>query len=353
MKTRYIGIDVGKRRCQACVTDEHGLIVDEFVFENSFEGISYLVGKVKPGPAKAVVESTGNLWLRIYEALESEGVEVKLANPFKTKAIASARIKTDKLSARILAHLLRADLIAECYVSSKETRKVNALLRQRASLTRIQTMVKNQVHSLLDKYGLKSDWSDIFGLHGMDWLRSLQLDPVDRCILDTHLRHLECLRRETEILDSKIAAKASESQEAKLLMSFTGIDYHSAMLTTSEIGDISRFPSSKHLVSWMGLCPSLHQSGNSTYMGRMKKDSNKRVRSILIQAAETAAIHDPRMKALYDRCAARHGHNKAIVRVANKMASITWHILTRKEPYQQAKDRLYASKLKNLTRVAA
>lgn len=92
---RSIGIDVGKRRCQAYVTDEHGSIVDEFEFENSFEGLSYLTGKVKPGPAKAVVESTGNLWLRIYEALESIGVEVKLANPFKTKAIASARIKTD------------------------------------------------------------------------------------------------------------------------------------------------------------------------------------------------------------------------------------------------------------------
>jgi transposase len=123
--------------------DERGSIIDEFVFENSFEGLSYLIGKVKPSPAKAVVESTGNLWLRIHEALEGVGVEVKLANPFKTKAIASARIKTDKLSARILAHLLRTDLIAECYVSSKETRNVNALLRQRASLTRIQTMVKN------------------------------------------------------------------------------------------------------------------------------------------------------------------------------------------------------------------
>jgi len=333
--------------------DEHGSIVDEFKFENSFEGISYLTGKAKPGPAKAVVESTGNLWIRIYEALESIGVEVKLANPFKTKAIASARIKTDKLSARILAHLLRGDLIAECYVSSKETRKVNALLRQRASLTRNQTMVKNQVHSLLDRYDFKSDWSDMFGVHGMEWLRGLQLDPVDRCILDTHLRHLECLRRETGILDSEIAAKASESQEAKLLMSFTGIDYYSAMLVTSEIGEISRFPSSKHLVSWIGLCPSLHQSGNSTYMGKMKKDSNRRVRSILIQAAETASIHDPRMKTLYDRVAARHGHNKAIVRVANKMTSITWHILTNKEPYHQTKDRLYTSKLKNLTRVAA
>ena len=80
-------------------------------------------------------------------------------------------------------------------------------------------------------------------------------------------------------------------------MSFTGIDYHSAMLTTSEIADISRFPSSKHLVSWIGLCPSLHQSGTSTYMGKMKKDSNRRVRCMLIQAAETAAIHDPRRPA--------------------------------------------------------
>jgi transposase len=333
--------------------DERGSTIDEFVFENSFEGISSLIGKIEGNPAKAVLESTGNLWLRIYEALESIGIGVKLANPFKTKAIASARIKTDKLSARILAHLLRADLIAECYVSSKETRKTNALLRQRASLTKIQTMVKNQVHALLDKYGFKSEWSDLFGAHGMEWLRNLQLDPVDRWILNTHLHHLECLRQETGMLDSKIAAKAVESQEARLLMSFTGIDYHSAMLIASEVGDISRFPSPKHLISWMGLCPSLHQSGNSSYMGRMKKDSNRRVRWILIQAAESASINDPRMKALYDRAAARCGHNKAIVIVANKMASIAWHILTKKEPYRQVKDSLYASKLKNMAKVAA
>jgi transposase len=75
-------------------------------------------------------------------------------------------------------------------------------------------------------------------------------------------------RHETGILDSKIAAKAVESQEAQLLMSFTGIDYHSAMLIASEIDNISRFPLPKHLASWIGLCPSLHQSGSSTYMVR-------------------------------------------------------------------------------------
>jgi len=76
----------------------------EFPFANNEKGIQRLLECVDV-KCKAVIESTGNLWLRIYEALERHGVEVKLANPYKTKAIASARIKTDRLSARILAHV--------------------------------------------------------------------------------------------------------------------------------------------------------------------------------------------------------------------------------------------------------
>jgi transposase len=136
-QVRYIGVDVGKNRCQACIMDEEGVGVEEFPFTNTWEGIQALLEKTGDTKSKAVVESTGNLRLRIYEALEGHGVEVKLANPYKTKAIASARIKTDKLSARILAHLLRADLIAECYVAPREVRQVRALLRQRASLVKM------------------------------------------------------------------------------------------------------------------------------------------------------------------------------------------------------------------------
>jgi len=161
---RYIGVDVGKKRCQACIMDGEGVVIDEFPFDNTFNGIRRLLEQIGGENYKAVLESTGNLWLRIYEALEEHEVEVKLANPYKTKAIASARIKTDKLSARILAHLLRADLIAECYVSPGDVRMVNALLRQRASLVRMRTMVKNRVHSLLDRYGYRSMWSDAFGV---------------------------------------------------------------------------------------------------------------------------------------------------------------------------------------------
>jgi len=349
---RHIGVDVGKKRCQACVMDEESEILDEFPFTNTSDGIQRL-SKLAGGDCKAVIESTGNLWLRIYEALETHGVEVKPANPYKTKAIASARIKTDKLSARVLAHLLRADLVAECYVASREVRQVRALLRQRSSLVKMRTMVKNRVHSLLDRYGYNSPWSDAFGVGGLEWLRELVMDPVDRCILDTHLRHLECLRKEIGVLDSKVASHALESTDALLLMTLTGIDFHSAMLLACEIGDIRRFPSPKHLVSWIGLCPSLYQSGNSLYMGRMKKDSNKRARWVLVQAARTASRTDPLMRELYLRVASRKGDGKAVVRVANKMAVIIWHMLTERRPYEQVKKGLYRSKLKKMKRIAS
>lgn len=99
----------------------------------------------------------------------------------------------------------------------------------------------------------------------------------------------------------------------------TAIDYFSAMLIMSEIGDISRFGNPNKLVSWSaGLCPTLHQSGNSLYMGSMK-DGNKKIRWILIQAANTAAVRtDARMKKYYINIVKRHGHSIAITHVANK-----------------------------------
>ena len=350
---KYIGVDVGKKRCQACIMDEEGVVAEEFPFTNTWEGIQALLEKTDESKSKAVVESTGNLWLRIYEALEGHGVEVKLANPYKTKAMASAKIKTDKLSARILAHLLRADLIAECYVAPRDVRQVRALLRQRASLVKMRTMVKNRVHSHLDRYGLSSPWSDAFGAGGLEWLHGLELEQVDRCILDTHLRHMECLNGEIGFLDSEIASRALESVDALLLMTLTGVDYNSATLLACEIGDIRRFPSPKHLVSWIGLCPSLYQSGNSLVMGRMKKDSNGRARWVLVQAARTASRRDLRMRELYQRVSSRRGTGKAAVRVANKMAVIMWHMLTERKPYMQVKEGLYRSKLKNVKRLAS
>ncbi|MCJ7574296.1 transposase [Candidatus Bathyarchaeota archaeon] len=139
---------MAKNRCAVCVTDEKGELLRELIYMNTRGGIEELAEDLsRYGECRAVLESTRNLWLKTYEILETHGVPVKLANPLQTKAIAQARIKTDKLSARILAHLLRANLIPECYIPTREVRERRSLLRCRSALVRDRTRIRNEVRA--------------------------------------------------------------------------------------------------------------------------------------------------------------------------------------------------------------
>ena len=106
----HLGIDVGKRKCRAALKDDKGKILSEFFFGNDKQGIQDLLSKIlskEIGATHAVLESTGNMWMRIHDILEENGIDSILANPYKTKIIAEAKIKSDKLDARILSDLLR------------------------------------------------------------------------------------------------------------------------------------------------------------------------------------------------------------------------------------------------------
>lgn len=135
-------------------------------------------------------------------------------------------------------------------------------------------------------------------------------------------------------------------------MSMTGFDYYSASMMSACIADISRFPSPSHLVSWVGMCPTVHQTGETLYYGKIK-DGNKKAQWIMIQVANVAARHDPRMKAYYDKVVKRHHHNIAITHVANKMLRILWYMLTEDTLYNERNEKLYSSKLKRLEKIAA
>ncbi|MFZ0511723.1 MAG: transposase [Candidatus Nitrosopolaris sp.] len=116
-------MDIGKRNCKACIMNADGSIDEEY--DNKLtEAEIFACSMVKKyGECMAVCESTANLWLKTYHAFEKYSIGVKLANPLKTKAIAEAKIKTDTLDARTLAHLLRSDLVAECYISPIQIRE--------------------------------------------------------------------------------------------------------------------------------------------------------------------------------------------------------------------------------------
>jgi len=344
---RYVGVDISKRKCRAAIVDEDGLLVDEFSFRNDFVGISRFLSRLSLGD-RVVMESTGNLWVKLYDALEERGFCVVLANPLKMKAIASAKIKSDKVDARILAYLLRADLVAESYVPPRELRDLRALVRYRASLVRARTAIKNRVHALLDRCGLRHGFSDLFGKAGLEWLRGLELGSLDRVMLDGYIEHIGCLNRLIRDVEGEILRRASVDEDVRLLLSLTGVGVYTALLIKSEIGDIRRFSDYKRLISWAGLAPSLYQSGSVERHGGITKRGSRMLRWIMVEAARTAVRYDARLRGFYEGVRRRRGDGKAVVAVAAKLLKIIWFMLTRGEPYQSRDVGLYGRKLRLL-----
>jgi transposase len=145
----YTGIDLHRKTSFFTIINERGEIVKKSNLPNE-EGqiLHYFQELVKP--TRVVIESTAN-WYWLYDLLTDNGFDVVISNPVKTKAIASARIKNDKLDSHMLAQLLRADLLATVYVSSQQTRQLKELLRHRSKLVRDSVRMKNRIHNIMAK----------------------------------------------------------------------------------------------------------------------------------------------------------------------------------------------------------
>jgi transposase len=347
-----VGLDVHKTRCVACVKTPEGRILEEFAFQNNPHGHEELIIHLRAHPqVQVAIESTGNLWIPIYNRLEDERIHTVLTNPKKTRLIAEAKIKTDRLDARILADLLRANLLSASYVPPREIRVQRSIIRERARLTQLRTIIKNRIHALLDKHGYKPPVTDLFGKHGLEWLSKLELPAGDRILLEVNLEQLNSLNHSIHRLNETIAASAVDNPEVKLLMGFTGIDYHSAMFLINEIGPVARFSSSKKLVSYAGLAPSTHQSGNHTTHGHITKEGNSHIRWILVEAAQHASRRDTRLSQSYLRIMKRRGHNRALIAVARKLLVTIYHVLNHQREYRGLRPELYTNKIRRLERI--
>ena len=348
-----VGIDVGKHICQAALKAEDGRLLDELRFENTSQGVQELIRHVTAhGEARAVLESTGNYWIRIHDTLEEHSINTILANPRKTKLIAEAKIKSDKLDARTLATLLQGNLVFESYVPPKAKQEDRTLIRHRASLIKMRTEIRNRIHALLAKHELKYDYTDLFGKKGMEWLRNLQLEGVDGTVLKTNLPLLTALDEQVEAVTIQIAKTACTQEDIRILMTLPGVDFYSAMVIASEIGDVKRFPTQWKLVAYAGLAPRRHQSGGYEWRGGITKEGSKWLRWILVQAAQHARQHDPRFKAYYERVQKRRGPQKAVVAVAKEMLVVIWFMLNRREPYRGQNLERVETKLKRMNTLA-
>jgi len=328
----YVGIDFHKRNTYVTRMDEEGNIMKQENLKNDPDALEDFVNSLSKED-QVVLEATGN-WYYFYELVEEKALSITLSHPAKTKAIASARIKTDKIDSAMLAHLLRTNLIPASYIPERKIRDVKEILRYRASLVSIRTGLMNRVHSLLSKNGIVCPYSHIFGKKATLWLLSLSLRPYYRKALDGYLHLATTLKEEIIQVEKEIKRLAEEDKRTSLLMSMPGISYYSALLILSEIGEIKRFPSAGCLCSYAGLVPSVYSSGGVTRTGRITKTGSTCLRWILNENAMHAIKGSYRFEALYRRVTYRSGKNAAKTAVARKMLVCIYHMLTRGEPFK-------------------
>lgn len=335
----YVGVDAHKAHSQMTVMDEAGTILERRRAKSTREGVLEALQHHRADgsePMKAVLEA-GYGWGPLYDWIGEVANEVFLAHPLKVRAIADAKIKTDKIDSEMLAHLLRADLIPQAYAPSKEVRAVKRVLRQRMFLVRVQTMVKNRVRALLSQHGLEPPpVSDLFGKKGLSWLKEEpKLPEPDGWLLREDVELAEALKQKIRTTEGLISELAEGEEAVGWLRSLPGIGEFFSVLIRYEVGEMGRFPSAKKFASYTGLVPSTYASGKRITHGRLTKEGNKWLRWAFIEAVSPAIRSSPYLRAYYQRIKTRRGTKDARTATARKLAELAWTVCTEKRPYEE------------------
>jgi len=339
---RYVGVDYHKKSSYVTVVDERGRVVKEGQIANTREALAAVLDGCAQG-ASAVLEA-GRNWPVMYDWLEELVEEVTLAHPAKVRVIAEAKVKTDRIDSRMLAQLLRADLIPRAYVPGKVTQEQRRQLRQRMFLVRLRTMLKNRIHILIDRHPELSakaqSWSDLFGKAGRQWLAQLSVPGVDAQLLREDLELLEIIEARVKASDGWVSQLSRRDGRALLLGTIPGIGDFFALLLAVEIDDVHRFSRAPKLCAYAGVVPSTYASGGYVHHGRITKQGNKWIRWACIEAVYPAIRKDPALAALYERLKAAKGANVAKVAVAKRLLTIAYRLLTENRPYRPAAQRV-------------
>ena len=329
----HIGIDMHKWFSEIAVVNDAGqTVVRRNLAHDNRQAMLDFFAQYRTD-AIATIEATRN-WYWLYELLESMGIPVKLAHPLKVRVIAEAKLKNDRIDAWVLAHLERLDFLPEAYIPPREIRDQREALRYRISLVRARAIFKNRVHAILDKLGISHKFTDLFGVAGLEFLKTVELRPIYRQALDGYLAILDFLERKIEEATKALRAILKPDPRTKRLRTIPGVGELTAYLLMCEIGDIKRFPVDKKLCNYAGITPIIRESAGHRWEGHITKQGNRYIRWGMVEAAQLAPKQDPALLAFYDRLADRRGPKKARVAVARKLLIAVWHVLTNGEDYR-------------------
>lgn len=285
---------------------------------------------------KVGIEASGNT--RWFERLLQElGHELVIGDAARMRAAAVRRQKTDQRDADHVLELLESGKFPAIWVPSAEERDLRQLLLHRHKLVQMRTRIKNQLQHVAMNQGLQKKrqlWSE----RGQQWLKQLPLPQwTDRRRGDL-LVLLEGLEPAIAELSQAVEAQAQQDARVRLLMTHPGVGPITGLAFVLVIGDVTRFPRSRKLASYLGLIPSEDSSGERRRLGGISKQGNTLLRTLLVEAGQSAARYDPELRRAYQRLCHKKQHTGiGKVMVARKLAVRLYWMLKTQQPYPSAR----------------
>lgn len=370
---RACGMDVHKDSITACVITPEGKEIQTFSTKTVF--LLQLIDWLKDHRCTQVaMESTSVYWKPIVNLLEAEGIQYIVVNAQHIKAVPGR--KTDVKDAEWIAQLLRHGLLKASFIPNRNQRELRELVRYRRSIIEERSRQHNRIQKVLEGANIKlgSVVSDIMGVSAKEMLKALadgeqdseklanlargvlkkkkdelelafngRINPHQRLMIKTILKHIDFLTEQIEILDQEIAQRLSSYQEdIERLDSIPGVAKRVAEHLLAEIGTNikEQFPSAPHMCSWAGVVPGNNESAGKRKSSKTKK-GNKYLKSVLLEAAHSLKRSKTYLGALYRRTAARKGKKRAGIVVAHAILRIAYYLLTRKEMYKDLGEDYY------------
>ena len=247
---RIIALDVHRSFAQTAIL-ENGKLRDAGKIDLEYSRLLRFARKLKPDD-EIVIEATGNTSAIVRVLLPFVG-RVVIANPILVRAIAWAKVKTDKIDAAVLAKLHASGFLPEVWMPDEETEARRRVVAERTQLVSQMTRLKNRIQSVLHANLIPPYKGVLFSQRGRAWLEAQPLAEDQRRVIVRHAGELDRLGAELAEVDKSLAQKALEEPQVKRLMTITGVNATVAMSVLAAIGDIHRFSSPEKLVSYSGL----------------------------------------------------------------------------------------------------
>ena len=327
---QYAGLDTHKESVVLCIIDENACVVKEEKFPTDNLGLTRLIQTVTG--VECVLEACSTSF-PVYDALTQQGVTVKAAHPLLLKSMSGLK-KTDKVDAKRMALMLKAGIIPQAHIPTRAVRVYRDWIQTHIRLVQQKTKEKNRVHSILLRYRIKTKTKSLFTKKAT-WLESPNIPIELKPLIKQHLDQIIQLKQKQQEIDSHIEEQAKKNPQSKLLYSIPGVGWFVSFLAVNSIDGIERFHSPEQLVSYAGLAPRIHQSGDTSYHGHISKTGRTELRWALVQAAWKNILYSKKLRKKYLKLSRMIGKKKAIIAVARKLLIIMYYLLKKNEVYNE------------------